>query len=253
MAELLVQLVNVRPDHVPGEVITVQEDGWPWSEYEQRLFLIVKCPQVTVAQASALLKDGVPDSVRQAVLDSLTEYRAAMDAVPPIQAKIDSALKTHVAAVQEAQESRWPPRLRYIDITAVPVIHRNRVITTWQKRSDLRATAKEAARARVTAFIEQKLGRSLTPAEQSLTTAEFLKRLAAKIDKWQADKRDTGKLDEFYERIITESRLGRESVENPEMAALPLPSPLIVTRAQLQANTLTVDAQAFHDAHPVQP
>lgn len=250
MAELLVRTENVPEDHVPGEVLTVQDDGHHWSDYERRLFVVIQCPEIDVAKASEMLRDGVPEEASQAVLVALATFRSLSSAERADLAEIDSARVALQDAIHEARPGRWPPRLRFVDLSAVPRVALSRVTATWQRRAEIRPAAKAEARARVVSVIEGKLGRKLNPEESQRTTIDFIRRLDSRIAERSVQGLDVSEHDALREDIIRQSRVGLESVEGPELAALPIPPTVAMTADELLAATKTVDAKAFHEAHP---
>lgn len=250
MAELLVQLANVRAGHVAGEVVTVKPDGFPWSEQNRRLFPIVKCTALGLrAAATIYLVNGIPPTVSRALSDADAALSAA---VASGDADAISVAKSAVqAAKADADPTTWPPRARVLDVSALPSATRSRVLATWATRSSVRAQAEAQAQARFIDFLDRSRLGPLTAEEKTRSVNAWQDMLQRRYDSAQlsgADAATLGRLRDLIDRLAHESRLGFRGVEDAALAPLAVPSPIAVTLATLQAATLTIDATAYHAA-----
>lgn len=103
-----------------GDVISIQDNGFPWGagELDDTMFRIVRISTLATDTArSIFFRDGVPLSVRLVEQQARDAWVAATQEVPPDPVKIANLRTAFEAAV--VNEGHWPRRRFHIDLTAL--------------------------------------------------------------------------------------------------------------------------------------
>lgn len=261
MARLLVHPRNNRADRPPGTVIVAKGDGFPFSDWEQRQYVVIDCPGLPLAQAEATyLTDGIPLALKQAAADAETELRAAevaLDAAtkldPPDPVAVLQATGVRDAARAKADAARaatqgWPWRANRIDYLTIPSVARDRVAAHWTRTQARLADRKALMKQRVRDFLANhpKIGKkkALSVAENARNPREWLEVMAGRWDRATNDPdplavdvspRD---LDAISDRIRQHMVEAEHIILDAEYAVLPKPDMVVWTQAELAAATV---------------
>lgn len=224
MAELLTTITPNASNRSAGDIVTIREDGWPWSELERKLFAVVRVPMSVEEAEATYLKSGIPDEIKQAHANAVATFRELNSAKVKDEKMIEAA-----RALMEAttfNPADYPNKRYKIDVDTLPTEVVQSAIDTKAALTDYQLAIKDAAREKVEAELV-KIDGELLPENLELHTAQLL-------DVYERNVGDFAK-----DALIKASREGSMEVIQPLLDSIQTPP--IVEMASVDLQAITID------------
>lgn len=216
MAELLIIINPNASNREAGDVCVVKEDGWPWSELERKLFVVVRVPMTVEEAEEKYLKTGISDNVLSAHEQACQNF---------LNAKENREALYRIVEQTRPNYESYHHRKFNLDTTKLPVELVKTAVNTKQALLDAYTEAKASARAEMESELT-KINSKVGNLEKQMRTAEILEMM-------EASHRFKDKND-----LIEASRRGRMKVIKPILDAIPTPPIKVLTKVELDDMTI---------------
>lgn len=223
MAELLTIISPNATNREAGDVCVVKEDGWPWSELERKLFVVVRVPMTVEEAEEKYLKSGMPPEVETAYREARDYHRSLPEGKEKEAAKEDMLAK-------QFNPTNYNHRGSKLDITALPSTVVESAVNTKLSLDSAQPLAKEAARSAVEAELI-KIDGELLPENEELHTIQL-------VEVYERGAGDNEIKTGIKDTLLAASREGSMTVIQPILDAIDTPPVVEITKEDLLAVTI---------------